>query len=226
MGQRLLTNAKKILDEILDIIYEPEDICPVCLEPFMQEDFLCKNCINEIKYCNEKVFLTDKKDYFAQSLSYFSGITQRLIINLKYKDDFDAGRFLARLLYLKYIDLFCEIDFLVPAPCSYRSFSKRGYNQSYVICKEIERITYIKTLDILTKSNNSKDQIGLSKDERWQNLEKAIGIKKKKLLLKYKRVIFIDDVLTTGATSYACAKVLKNNGIEDVIILTLAKKAI
>ena len=192
----------------------------------MQKEYLCPNCINKIKYCTESCFSIEDKKYFIHSLSYFSGITQKLIINLKYKNDLDAGRFLARLLYLNFKDLFVEIDFLIPAPCTEKSFLKRGYNQSYVICKEIEKISSIKTLDILKKSNISKDQIGLSKEERWLNLEKAIGIKNNKIKLNHKRVILIDDVFTTGATSYHCVEALMKEGIKEVITLTVAKGSI
>ena len=195
----------------------------------MQKEYLCPNCINGIKYCVESrfpIFSIEDKEYFIHSLSYFSGITQKLIINLKYKNDLDAGRFLARLLYLNFKDLFYEVDFLIPAPCTEKSFQKRGYNQSYVICKEIENLSGIKTLDILKKSNDSRDQIGLSKEKRWLNLEKAIGIKTRKTKLKDKRVMLIDDVFTTGATSYHCAEALMKEGIEKVIILTVAKGSI
>lgn len=226
MGKRILIDAKNVLDEILDIIYEPDDTCPICSQPFMQKEYLCPNCINEIKYCIEACFPIEDKKYFVHSLSYFSGITQRLIINLKYRNDLNAGRFLARLLYLKFKDLFNEIDFLIPAPCTEKSFQNRGYNQAYVICKEIEKISGIKTLDILKKSNTSKDQIGLSKEKRWLNLEKAIEIKSKKTKLSSKIAMLIDDVFTTGATSYHCAETLVKEGIERVIILTVAKGSI
>lgn len=192
----------------------------------MQQEYLCPNCINKIKYCSELSFFIEGKDCIVHSLSYFSGITQKLIINLKYKNDIEAGKFLARLLYLKFSELFKDIDFLIPAPCTEKSFLKRGYNQSYIACKEIEKITYINTLDVLTKSNKSKDQIGLSKEERWVNLEKAIKIKKMKSKLNQKRVILIDDVFTTGATSYYCKEALKETGVKEVIILTLAKGSI
>ncbi len=226
MGKWLFTIARKTLDEILEIIYEPSDTCPTCFELFMQKEYLCPNCINKIKYCTESSFEIHGKMLHVYSLSYFSGVTQKLIINLKYKSDFDAGRFLARLLYEKYKDLFKEIDLLIPAPCSYKSFSRRGYNQSFVICKEIQKISNIKTLDILTKSNKSRDQIGLSKEERWQNLKDSINIKEKNLQLKLKKVILIDDVFTTGATSYYCVEALKKTGIKDITILTLAKGSI
>ncbi len=194
----------------------------MCLELFSKKEYICPNCINKIKYCIEPSFIGEEK-YCVHSLSYYAGLTEKLIINLKYKNDFNAGRFLGRFTYLKFKDIIDEADLLIPAPTSAKSFAKRGYNQSLVICKEIQQLSGIKTLDILKKSDKTKDQIGLSFKERWDNMEGAIKLKVKRVNLKHDRAILIDDVFTTGATSYNCAFMLNKIGIKNINIITMAK---
>ena len=69
---------------------------------------------------------------------------------------------------------------------------------------------------------DTKDQIGLSGEERWNNMEKCFEIQESKFI-KNKKILLVDDVITTGATAFHCAHNLKESGINDVCILTIAK---
>ena len=74
----------------------------------------------------------------------------------------------------------------------------------------------------LKKIKTNKTQSTLSEKERINNVKNAFGVMDAELL-KGKKVILFDDILTTGATIDECAKVLKKNGVNDIVVLTLAK---
>lgn len=75
---------------------------------------------------------------------------------------------------------------------------------------------------MLYKKKDTKDQIGLDGNSRWNNLQDCFEPIKNNCF-KSKNIIIIDDVITTGATSYHCASKLLNNGAAKVTILTVAK---
>lgn len=74
----------------------------------------------------------------------------------------------------------------------------------------------------LYKIIETKDQIGLNDEMRWKNCSNSFRFNRK-YSVKEKKILLVDDVITTGATAYSCAKEIKNAGAEAVIILTAAK---
>ena len=102
---------------------------------------------------------------------------------------------------------------------------ERGYNQAEEICKEFSRLTEIPMLDVLTKSETTTKQAQLNFDERQQNIIGTFKIKDKQLI-KGKDVLLIDDVITTGATTSECAKVLIDAGARQVDVLSVAHTAL
>ncbi len=99
---------------------------------------------------------------------------------------------------------------------------KRGYNQSEYLAKIISKNINVPIAHCLKKYMNTKDQIGLNGLERWLNVENSFKVYNEKCI-KNKKVLLIDDVLTTGATSFYCANELKKRGAKEIFILTAAK---
>ncbi|MEG0936369.1 MAG: ComF family protein, partial [Clostridia bacterium] len=117
------------------------------------------------------------------------------------------------------------IDVITYIPSSEESFHSRGFNQCEVICKYISKECNIPNESLMYKTSDNIDQIGLDSNKRWDNVRDSFELKMHKNI-KNKRVLLIDDVITSGATAFYGAKCLKENGAGEVYILTVAKSRV
>lgn len=146
-------------------------------------------------------------------------------MELKYKNNFLAAKILGEFISALIKENNIEADVILYVPLSKRSYKKRGYNQSKLIANIVSEKCNIEISNSLIKVKNTKEQKTLSKDERMSNLIDAFYIKDYNEV-KNKRVILIDDVVTTGATLLECEKILKKFNASTINILTVAKSNI
>lgn len=226
MGERIINYLRYIFDAVISVIYYNDGKCVVCKTETYDDKNLCKNCLSKIKFCQDSSIVEKNKFNFqVYSLAYYSSVIREMIIRLKYRKDFMCGEVLAELMY----DLICkkaiEFDEVSFVPMLKEDLNKRGFNQSKFLAMKICERCNKPLRDYIKKSTRTKDQIGLTDEMRWANLEKTfifMGDDK----IKNKIILLIDDVFTTGATSFFCSKELINNGAKKVIVLTAAKSSI
>jgi len=113
-------------------------------------------------------------------------------------------------------------DLLVPMPLHWRKRWSRGYNQSELLAKEISRLRGLPVANIVSRVKSTAPQAGLSNSKRRLNMRGAFKIRGG-ANVQGLRVLLIDDVLTTGATASACAKVLKRAGAKHVAVAAVAR---
>ncbi len=115
-------------------------------------------------------------------------------------------------------------DAVVPVPLYWRRRWQRGFNQAELLARVQSRRTGIPILKALRRVRATPNQAGLSNSERRRNMTQAFrcGGRGEKPLAG-KRILLIDDVLTTGSTAAACALALKRAGARRVAILTVAR---
>lgn len=114
-------------------------------------------------------------------------------------------------------------ELLVPVPMDKKKLSERGYNQAALLAGSLASNTNFYFADVLLKKEGRQDQIGLSKEERFQNLKDAFQLKKDKVqIIKGKSIILVDDVFTTGATAKECSRVLLEAGAKEIGVLVVA----
>ena len=109
-------------------------------------------------------------------------------------------------------------DVILPIPMSQTKLHQRGFNQSWELCKLFSRKLKIKTnWRVLNRIHLDGDQVAASKQERAQRLINVFSIDPNGIeLIKNKRIVLIDDVMTTGATLSIVAKLLKDFGAQSV----------
>lgn len=118
-----------------------------------------------------------------------------------------------------------KYDIIIVVPISRQRNKERGYNQSYLIAKEISKIIKVPiTYKTLYKIKNTVPQSSLNKKQREENAKgayRANNIEK----IKNKKILLLDDIYTTGNTVNECASALIQKGIkkENIGVLTIAK---
>jgi competence protein ComFC len=164
----------------------------------------------------------------------YGPVVKKLIFQFKYKPHLTGLKaFLGDLFYEsliqyeefeKAIEKFEKEIILVPIPLSSKKFRKRGYNQAEILAKELGNKLEVNVVNGLERVKDTKTQVGLNKKERQENIRGAFVVKKNSANFKDKRVILVDDVLTTGSTFSEAAKVLKQSGVRQVWAVALAKE--
>ncbi len=201
-------------------------ICSVCGEPFagaMTVDFRCWNC-------------EGRKVAFDFALSPFkaSGALRELIHSFKYGHDLSLRGAMADILCPSLNEKRLENEdlsawLLVPVPLFLFREMSRGFNQSWEICQCLSEMTGIPAAQVLRRTRHTGTQARLHRQQRLKNLRGIFAMKQafpwqRFPKLKGRRVLLVDDVLTTGATAHECAHVLKRDaGVEKVVVITVAR---
>lgn len=115
-----------------------------------------------------------------------------------------------------------RFDVIVPMPLHWRRRWHRGFNQSALLAKEIAKRYGVPVSNVVRRRRATSAQAGLTNAKRRANVQGAFRIRQG-TRLDGLRVLLVDDVLTTGATASACARVLKRAGAEHVTVLALAR---
>jgi ComF family protein len=188
--------------------------CACCGYPFsfeMEDQALCGKCIKLPPYFDS-----------ARYLFKFDQDSKKLIHALKYNDQTHLAKIFAKLQYNIYREDIAKYDLIIPVPMHWLKRMLRMYNQASLLGNELSKITNIPiNNDILLKTRWTKAQSTLKKNARQKNLQGSFKIMKPELL-KGRKVILVDDVLTTGATVKECSKILKKNGVSEIMVLTIA----
>jgi len=117
-------------------------------------------------------------------------------------------------------------DAIVPVPLHWRRQWTRGFNQSALLARALARRLGLPVSQALRRMRSTAVQAGLSNSSRRQNVAKAFRVRRTGGVaanLAGRRILLIDDVLTTGATAAACASALKRGGAARVALLTVAR---
>lgn len=215
-----------ICDSVLEL--NGKKICGDCREKLVYIfEPKCKKCGKQLQkleqeYCYD---CKNRKHYFKSGIAGFShiGEIKKSIYKIKYKGKREYIDFYTEEIVKNFGKevMDWECDGIIPVPLHKKRKLKRGYNQAEIIGKRISKMTGIKQYnDILVRVKNTKPQKELNDEERRKNLENAFKIKKN--IVELKKVILVDDIYTTGSTIDACAKVLLQNGVEEVYYISLS----
>lgn len=114
---------------------------------------------------------------------------------------------------------------LLPVPLHYLKFRYRGFNQAFKIALGFQQIwndLAICDIKSVIRNKNTRTQTGLSLKRRRQNLKNAFKVKKP-AVIEDKFIIIIDDVFTTGATTFELAHTVLDSGAKEIVVLTVAQ---
>lgn len=161
----------------------------------------------------------------ARAVAVFEhqGVLQQLVHGLKYADRHDARRLFGRWLEDAGRELLADADLIVPVPLARFRLLRRQFNQSALLAKELSLLSGVPwRSDVLIKPRSTPPQVGMTRDQRLNNVRSAFRVPQSRLLSVVGRnVLVIDDVITTGATVGAAARTLKAAGALRVDVLAL-----
>jgi ComF family protein len=115
-----------------------------------------------------------------------------------------------------------RFDIVVPMPLHWRRQWQRGFNQSELLARATARRSGIPMVNAVRRTRATATQAGLSHAKRRENVAGAFRVKNRRAV-EGRRILLIDDVMTTGTTASACALALKRAGAKSVSLLALAR---
>lgn len=157
----------------------------------------------------------------AYSFGFYEDELRELIHLFKYNRIQTLAKPLGRLL-AQALPREGSFDVIVPMPLHWRKRWQRGFNQAELLAREISGRTQIPVVPAMRRVRFTSTQAGLTSARRRQNVSGAFRAVRKAGLAG-RRVLLVDDVMTTGATAAACARALKLAGARQVTLLTVAR---
>jgi ComF family protein len=161
----------------------------------------------------------------ARAAVRFDDIARALVHALKYGDRLDLAPTMGRWMARAGHQLLKDADALIPVPLHWRRLWGRRFNQSALLSETISRESGVPLADAaLKRIKATAQQVGLTQSERAQNVQGAFRVPPDhKAEVAGRRVVLVDDVLTSGATSDACARALLRAGASNVDLLVFAR---
>jgi ComF family protein len=161
----------------------------------------------------------------ARAAVRYDDVARTLVHALKYQDRTDLAPTMGRWMARAGDELLKDADALIPVPLHWQRSWSRRYNQSGALARVIAAQAGIPVWgDVLRRTRQTRQQVGLSRAERSRNVQGAFGVAaEKKPAVQGRRVVLIDDVLTSGATVDTCARALLRAGAASVDVLVFAR---
>ncbi len=211
---------KRILNDILQLFYPR--LCLLCGEPLVEgEDQICLDCFCQLpRIRNQEADVWDSlflgKSEILQAFAFYQfekgGLIQKMIHEFKYHDNPQLAYLMGRWAFTslkRENHPLCSYEILLPVPLHPKRLKERGYNQAEWIAKGIQSVLPVSiNTTTLIREVRTETQTHRNVYERWTNMQDVFCLKDP-VVLEGKRVLLVDDVLTTGATFNACASILE-----------------
>jgi ComF family protein len=203
------------------IRYVTEPMCACCGLPFSFDTglepggpVLCGDCLREPPRFRK-----------ARAVMVYDDGSREAVLAFKHGDRTDAAPAYGMWLARAGAELLAEADCLVPVPLHPARLFHRRYNQSALLAHALGRVSGLLVVsDALRRTRNTPSQGTRSRVARLSNVRGAFAMRaSRERHVRDKRVVLVDDVLTTGSTVEACAAILLRAGAVHVDVLTLAR---
>lgn len=229
---------------VLDQLYPP--LCLHCEAAVAEADALCGACFAKLRpisrpYCPvlgipfevslgpdalSAEAIADPPPFGrARAAVLYNDVARKLVSRLKYGDRPELARFCARLMATAGRELWEGGPVLLPVPLHRTRQFERRYNQSAELARALGRVMGLAVDPLLaSRSRKTRQQVGLSADARTRNVAGAFTVRADAAeRLRGRRVVIVDDVVTTGSTVKAVTRALNRAGIDQVDVISFAR---
>lgn len=232
------------LAPVVDLIYPPR--CPGCGEAIANQDGLCPTCWSELVIPGDPACALCQRPFGSEATAegsicapclaepprhdgiaagtLYNDASRKLVLSFKHGRRIALAPMLARMAAARLPEMEGQWQ-IVPVPLHRWRLWRRGFNQSALLAREIAELRSQKLLvDGLLRRKWTPALGGLGRRARAKTLSGAIAINPRhRGRLRGANVILVDDVMTSGATTDACVRVLKRAGVERVVISCFAR---
>jgi len=202
-------------------------LCAACVHQFAQPVARCNTCalpvLAGMQQCGKCIVNAPPLDQTLASVAYafpWSGLIQ----GFKFHEDTAMARTMATLMQsTPWVEPALEAaDWVLAVPLSRERLQERGFNQSLLLAQALDRD---KTrTGVLLRIRHTEAQSSLSRAERKQNLQGAFMLEPAQYAhIRGKRIVIVDDVMTTGTTLYAAARILREAGAAHITALVFSR---
>lgn len=226
-----------------DMLFPPA--CPSCQEPTADRDTLCPECWTGVDFISPPLcdrlgirlpYATGERMVSAAAASrppaysraravgHYDKTLRKLIHALKFHDRHEVRHLLASWMCRAGAELIADADLIIPVPLNRRRLLFRRFNQSALLASELARRTGLPVNPMaLERTRRTRSQVGLTAKQRQKNVRGAFQVPaSQRHTIKGRRILLIDDVITTGATAEACTRALLGCDAANVDVLAVA----
>ncbi|MBU2583514.1 MAG: ComF family protein [Alphaproteobacteria bacterium] len=228
---------------LTDLLMPP--VCLGCQEAIASRDSLCPQCWSGIDFVGAPLCdrLGIRLPYAtgdvmisaaaaarpppyarARAVAHYDGAMRDLVHGFKFRDRHEIRRLFGTWLCRAGSQLIADADIIIPVPLNRFRLLQRRYNQSAILAREVSRISGVPVLTgALRRGRRTKAQVGLTREQRRDNVRGAFDVPpRQRPRIEGRRVLLVDDVITTGATAEACTTTLLKAGAANVDVLAVA----
>lgn len=213
---------------VVDLVYPPR--CPLCGDAIAEQGGLCASCWGELEFPGDDGNRDDPDGRASNSskvtaATIYNDASRKLILMFKHGGKIALAKLLGRLMAAQIETPAGDTPLLVPVPLHHSRLWQRGFNQAALLARELEHHGKgMLLVDGLVRTKRTPSLGGLGRSAREEALTDAITVRTSRAsTINGRDVILVDDVLTSGATSKACAKVLRKAGAKSVEVVCFAK---
>ena len=225
---------------LLDLLYPPR--CPLCDRILAPDEYLiCRKCAPVLPVIRQPVCLRCGRPLHRAEQEYCIGCQctehafirgectfvyekafRQSVLRMKFRNRRDYLDFYAAAMAFRHTGFLCRIrpGVLLPVPMYPAKRARRGYDQCRLLARKLSALIHVPVQDDnLIRVRDTMPQKGLNREERRENLKDAFALKNPDILSE--PVLLLDDIYTTGSTLDEIAKVLRENGFEEIYFLAL-----
>ncbi|HEY8566829.1 MAG TPA: ComF family protein [Beijerinckiaceae bacterium] len=244
IGARLASGWQGAVRGVLDLVYPPA--CALCGGATAEPWGLCATCWSRLRfierpYCERlgtpfavdiggpllsPAAIADPPVFQrARAVAHHDEGARALVHRLKYGDRPELARSLGRMMARAGAELTADAAVLVPMPLHRTRLWRRRFNQAMLLAREVGAASGLPVDPLLlARVKATKTQVGLTRAQRRENLQGAFRVPPEaRARLQGRRVLLVDDVLTTGASANAAARALLRGGAQAVDVLAFAR---
>ena len=233
----------KIFKRFLDFIFPP--LCPICKATVESHGTLCAKCWKSFNWIsNPKCF---KCGYpfpadldlgpkpmcphcaagecdldFIRSACVYDDVSKNIMLPFKHASQLQYQTLMSRAMINALRDLNLDVDIVMPVPLAWKRLFKRGFNQAVLLARPIAKY-YNANLDVDSVTRKYKPDMGhKTSKQRRENVHGVFKVIDKNAI-KGKKILLVDDVMTSGATFYELNRVLRNAGVSAVYAVSFCR---
>ncbi len=244
IGDAIRHGLPEIARRGLDMVLPP--LCPACSAPVAGHGGVCAGCWSRLQwierpYCDRlglpfaydlgpgavsAAAIADPPPYGrARAAAIYDSVARDLVLSFKFHDRQEIAGLMGRWMVRAGQDILADADLLVPVPLHRRRLWWRRFNQSALLAEAIGHRTGVAHAPAaLARIRPTRQQVGLTGRERDANMRGAFRVSAEtRQTLHDRRVVLVDDVITSGATIAACTRALLRAKARQVDVLAFAR---